>query len=193
MADINLHAPETSVAGFVMDSAAANRAAMKLLDADEDLPPLVCLQCASHALSLLLKDLSKRFEWVRAVYADALFISCTINSRINSRDLQSMRHLFEMEVLKSGGRACSISTHCDTRFGSQYIVALSISKHIDSLVVMCGSAPFLQLSREGKESAVKLHAILVVKYTHQDGFVRRLPILAKLCQPIYASNSCCGS
>jgi hypothetical protein len=98
-----------------------------------------------------------------------------------------MRHPFEMVVLKSGGRACSISTHCDTGFGSQYIVALSISKHIDSLVAMCGSAPFLQLLREGRESAVKLHAILVVKYTHQDGFVRRLPILAKVCEPIYAS------
>jgi hypothetical protein len=154
---------------------------IQLLDADEDLPPLVCLQCASHALSLLLRDLSKRFEWVRAVYADALFIASTINST------ESMRHLFEMEVLKSGGRACSIATHCDTRFGSQYIVALSISKHIDSLVAMRGSAPFLQLLREGKESAVKLHAILVVKYTHQDGFVRRLPILAELCQPVHAS------
>jgi hypothetical protein len=181
MADINLHAPDTSVSGFVMDCSAANRAAIKLLDADEDLPPLVCLQCASNALSLLLKDLSKRFEWSRAVYADALFISSTINST------ESMRHLFEMEVMKSGGRSCSILTHCDTRFGSQYIVALSISKHIDSLVAMCRSAPFLQLLQDGKESAVKLHAILVVECTHQDGFVRRLPILEKLCQPMYAS------
>jgi hypothetical protein len=46
MADIILHVPETCCSGFAMESAAANRAAMKLLDADEDLRPLVRLQCA---------------------------------------------------------------------------------------------------------------------------------------------------
>jgi hypothetical protein len=60
-----------SFAGFVMDSAAANRAAMELLDEQRQQlqpPALVNLQCCSHTLSLLLKDLYKRFEWVRDVF-----------------------------------------------------------------------------------------------------------------------------
>jgi hypothetical protein len=61
MADINLHAPVTSVSGFVMDSAAANRAAMKLLDADEDLPfprvPAMRFSCSVPSIEGLVQAL----------------------------------------------------------------------------------------------------------------------------------------
>jgi hypothetical protein len=58
--------------GFVMESASANRAAFTLLDADDSIGPLVNLQCASHTLSLLLKDLDKRMPWVHNAIEHAL-------------------------------------------------------------------------------------------------------------------------
>jgi hypothetical protein len=59
---------EAKLQGFVMDSASANRAAFTLLDADDSIGPVVNLQCASHTLSLLLKDLDKRMPWVHKAF-----------------------------------------------------------------------------------------------------------------------------
>ena len=61
MDEIRSHAPAVSVSGFIMDSASANRSAMANLDEShtytEQYGPLVNLQCLSHTLSFLLKDL----------------------------------------------------------------------------------------------------------------------------------------
>jgi hypothetical protein len=69
------HQSEAKLQGFVMGRASANRAAFALLDADDSIGPLVNLQCASHTLSLLLKDLDKRMPWVHNAFEHALMVS----------------------------------------------------------------------------------------------------------------------
>jgi hypothetical protein len=55
---------------------------MSLLDDNEELlksnGAVINLQCISHNLSLLLKDLDKRFDWTHLVYEEVLFVSTVI-------------------------------------------------------------------------------------------------------------------
>jgi Protein of unknown function (DUF 659) len=85
-----------SVAGFVMDSASANRSALAKLEADPELGPLVNLPCVAHTLSLLLKDISKHLQWVTDVYDIGVKIStCCSNS-------DAVKHLLKTELAEKG-------------------------------------------------------------------------------------------
>jgi hypothetical protein len=178
LAEIKEHAPSTAVSGFVMDSASANRTAMAELDKDAEVPPMVNLPCAAHTLSLLMKDIAKRFSWVEDLFSSVIFISSSINGS------EKMRFLFERQCIQDGGACCTLASHCDTRFGSKYIVFSSVERRLDSLVVMVGSAPFLDLVREENETAVALHKMLLGSYGDRDGVVKRVPIVKKLYAPI---------
>jgi hypothetical protein len=158
----------------VMDSASPNRSAMQLLDEDADVHPLVNLQCAAPTLSLLMRDLYKRFDWVRNVYTTASFISTTVMGD------ESYRTIFQQQVMLDQGRTGALSSHFETRFGSHFLVLKSVLRCTDSLVSMVGSQPFLQFVKQGKESAVKVHHLLLGQY----GCMKRAPVLEKLCQPI---------
>jgi hypothetical protein len=138
LADLRQHAPDTMVSGFVMDSASANRSAMQLLDEDDDVHPLVNLQCAAHTLSLLMKDHYKHFEWVRNVYNTASFISTTVMG------VESYGTIFQQQVMLDQGRTGAVSSHSETRLGSHFLALKSVLRYIDSLVSMVGSQPFLQ-------------------------------------------------
>jgi hypothetical protein len=165
-----------------MDSAAANRAAMDLLDEQRQelqLPAVVKLQCCPHTLYLLLKDLYKRFEWVRNVFDAAMFISAAINSN------ESLRYLFKQQVLASNSTATTLATHSETRFGSQHLVLKSCLKQIVNLVAMVDAQKFLKLVQERNATAIQLHHLLSVKYADDVGFVSRAPILVELCEPLY--------
>jgi adenosine/AMP kinase len=125
MEQIHTLCPQVSFAGFVMNSAAANRAAMDMLDQQRlqlQQPALVNLQCCSHTLSLLLKDLYKRLKWVRDVFDGAMLISAATNSN------ESLRYMFKQQVLVSNSAATTIASHSETQFGSQYLVLKSCVK-----------------------------------------------------------------
>jgi hypothetical protein len=57
-------------------------------------------------------------------------------------------------------------------------------RHIDNLVALVGSQPFLKLVREKFTTAVKLHNFLSVQYSDEDGSYSRAPILETLCDPV---------
>jgi hAT family C-terminal dimerisation region len=173
------HSPSTVVAGFIMDSASANRNAMDVLDRDCTVTSMVNLQCAAHMISLLMKDLAKRFGWVEHIYTQVLFISAAINGS------EKLRYLFQQQCLQGGSACCTIATHCDTRFCSRFLVALSVERRLDDLVCLVGSAKFLELLKgDDNEAAAKLHKMLLGQFGDRDGVVKRLPILKKLCSTI---------
>lgn len=176
--DLKLNCPTTTVSGFVMDSASANRSAMEVLDKDAQVHPLVNLQCAAHMLSLLMKDIAKRFDWVSAVYKECLEISSYINGSEN------FRFLFEQQCTKDEDPCTTIATHCDSRFGSQYLVVTSCDRHIESLKNMVGSPGFLALVTADNENAANMHKMLSGRLTDNDGLVKRLPLVKEQCGPI---------
>jgi hypothetical protein len=92
--------------------------------------------------------------------------------------------MFQNVVTESGANATSIATHSESRFGSQYIVLKSCVRYIDNLVALVGSQPFLKLVREKFTTAVKLHNLLSVQYSDEDGFYSRAPIFEKLCDTV---------
>jgi hypothetical protein len=66
--DVQAYCSATSIAAFVMDSAAACRSAMDQLSEDSTLGLMVKLQRAAHMLSQLIKDLNEHFSWVKEVF-----------------------------------------------------------------------------------------------------------------------------
>jgi hypothetical protein len=178
IAELKAKSPNTSVAGFIMDSAAANRSAMSMLDEDGSVRPMVNLQCAAHMLSLLMKDLCKRFNWVDDVFSKVLYISASFNGSEVFRSMLKERCIYE------GAAYSGIVTHCDTRFASKYLVELSVDRHLKTLLSLAGSAAFLELLSQENETAAKLHNILLGQYSDPAGVVKRLPVLKKLFDPI---------
>jgi hypothetical protein len=127
--DLHSVSPSTSVIGFVMDSAAANRKAYRamndesvqraLLSADSDervdlLPPMILLQCASHTLSLLLKDIAKSFCWVTKVYDSAVSISKALGNN------ERIYNFYVGACAEDNVKPRAIVSHCETRFGSKH-------------------------------------------------------------------------
>jgi hypothetical protein len=151
---------------------------MDQLDRDEDLKPMVQLQCAAHMLSLLMKDLAKRFLWVEETFSHVIYISTAVGNS------EKLRSLFKMQCEKDGATYSTIPSHCDTRFGSLYIVADPIASSLDTLISWVGSPAFRELSNEENETAVELHKLRLVRYSSPDGLVKRLPFLKKLFAPI---------
>jgi hypothetical protein len=139
---------------------------------------LVNLQCLSHSHSLLLKDLHKRVDWVHSVYEDVLFVSAAISNT------EAFRDIFAHEVASHGGTSSSTAAHCETRFGSKYIVLRSVLDQEASLVSMCGSQRSLRLVKDRKESAAKLHTLLLSKYGSPDCLFERARTLKLLCEPV---------
>jgi hypothetical protein len=127
--------------------------------------------------SLLSKDLDKRFYWVHSVYEDVLFISASISNT------DAFREIFAHEVASKGGTTSSIATHCETRLGSKYIVLRSVHQEA-SLVSMRGSQRFLRLVKERKETAAKLHTLVLSKYGSPDCLFERARTVNLLCEPV---------
>jgi hypothetical protein len=181
IADLTHHCPNTRVAGFVMDSASANRSAMDQLDRDEDLQPMVHLQCAAHMLSLLMKDIAKRFSWVEETFKKVVYISTAVGNS------EKLRALFKSQCEQDGAAYSTIPSHCETRFGSYFIVADAVDKRLGTLISWVGSPGFRDLLNEDNETAIELHKLLLVQYNDRTGLVKRLPVLKKLFAPIMQS------
>jgi hypothetical protein len=171
----------TNFAGFVMDSASANRSAMELLDADVAVSPMLNLQCAGHMLSLLMKDLSKRFPWVQETFRRLLYIANTVNSS------EKFGYLFQKQCEKDNVPYSTFPAHCDTRFGSHYFVAHDVENRLHILVAWAGSSDVLDLVARRNESAVEIHKMLLGQYADDDALVKQLPVLKKLFSPIMQS------
>jgi hypothetical protein len=111
-----------------MDSTSANRAAFKILEADEEVGPLVNLQCASHILSLLLNDMYKNIPWVKEVMDFALSVSATMNSS------SLVLSLYQDFVIAQHRQPVMIPWHCETRFGSKLIVLRAVVESFNDLM-----------------------------------------------------------
>jgi hypothetical protein len=181
--DLKIRCPMTKVAGFVMDNASANRSAMELLDADVAVSPMVNLECAGHMLSLLMKYLSKRLVRVQETFRSLLYIENTVNSS------EKFGYLFQKQCEKDNVPDSTIPAHCDTRFGSHYIVVHALENLLHILVAWAadGSSDVLDLVARRNERDVEIHKMLLGQYADDDGQVRRLPVLKKVFSPIMQS------
>jgi hypothetical protein len=74
--DVEKALPSAQFVGFVMDSTATNRKAMKMLREHDH--TICVLPCAPHALSLVIKHTAKYFSWVEDVYS----ASCAISEKL---------------------------------------------------------------------------------------------------------------
>jgi hypothetical protein len=134
MSDVELQTGAKCI-GFVMDNTAANRSAEAALGRAR--PHLVNIGCWSHALSLLIKDFAKRFKWVELAYMRAVEVSNAINNN------EKMRSMLHAAMLSSPSkRVFSLSSHCETRFGSRHMVLADVLKAKDVLSQMCSTAEF---------------------------------------------------
>jgi hypothetical protein len=88
----------TTVVGFIMDSAAANRKAYQVRQkeckdggsgSDDRNPkgPSILLQCASRTLSLLIKDITEACSWVSKVFVDSVAICKAVSNNERTHDL----------------------------------------------------------------------------------------------------------
>lgn len=162
--------------GYVMDSAAANRKAYEILDAGEDTPPLVYLQCASHTLSLLLKDLDKRFEWVHDSFAFALKVAQFFHTHTRMQGLLE-EHLKQQSCTKT-----SIPTHCDTRFGSKYIVLKAVSDMWTMLMgLVCSSA--FATEAQSNPDVEEFKKMIMIEYACPEK--SDFHLIVELCEPIF--------
>lgn len=179
MDDVCSVSPNTSVIGFVMDSAAANRKAYTLMQeactaSESPLPPLILLPCASHTLSLLLKDIVGNFSWVSEVYADAIEISKALrNETVFSHYMDACN--------AENCKPLSVFTHSETRFGSQHLVLRSVMKVLAPVRKMCGYESFEDLAKDS-QFAQKL--IDIIRPHSEKSFRSRAPIVEELMAPI---------
>jgi hAT family C-terminal dimerisation region len=200
IADLGTISEHTSVIGFVMDSASANRRAYQEMHkeceehkklqasrddhptesssedaADTSLGPLILLQCASHTLSLLIKDITVRFGWVKEVYDSAISISKAVNNteRINDQYIRACQDLnVKPTVLQS---------HVETRFGSYHFVLRSILDVIAPLKSMCNSDEFEALA---KTCSPARKLIDIVTPSKEKSFRQHAPFVIELIDPI---------
>jgi hypothetical protein len=171
---------EAKLQGFVMDSAAANRAAFSLLE--EDIGPLVNLQCASHTLSLLLKDFDKRMPWVHDTFEFALMVSNFFQS---STKCQGMMDEY---MISQGCKPKAVPSHCDTRFGSKYIVLAAVADVWLYIIGMISSPRFVEFSLSCK-SAADFKTACQIEYSTDARFHNMHAI--KLCEPIFKAMAQC--
>lgn len=131
---------DATVSGYVMDSASANRSAMQKLE--EEVGPLINLPCVSHTLSLLLKDIEKRFGWVAQMYKVAVDASSAIN---NSEKLTAM--LAAAGLSTNRHKESYIASHCETRFGSKHFVLRSVVAAKDAFFKLFAEPDFREMAR----------------------------------------------
>jgi hypothetical protein len=91
--------------------------------------PFILFQCASHTLSLLIKEFTKACSWVSKVYVDSVAISTVI------------------------------ATFCETRFGSNHLVLRSVLKVICPLRTMCAMDELEELARKNSAARRVLDTI----------------------------------
>lgn len=170
---------ETSsrVVGFVMDSAAANRAAFEKMDAAGDLTPLINLPCASHTLSLLLKDLDKKVEWIQSTFEFAISVSTHINQST------ILSGLFDGWRKQQGLNPVVIPSHSPTRFGSKMIVLEEVNKVFLDLMGFCTSKQFRDEAQ--RNSMLNEFDVLIrINYGDPNGFFEVVDKVLTLCRPI---------
>lgn len=171
-------ATDAQCSGFIMDSAAANRRAFRILH-EQHASPLITLQCATHTLSLLLKDIAKFFSWANDVYKFALQVSQDVNGSTK------LMGVFEAYMEQQGKKKVLISRHCETRFGSMYMVMCSVQEAYPDLVRLTGSELF---EKEEQASRTVLGGFRQMmerdKYHSTQKFTDMSKLLKQLCEPI---------
>lgn len=106
--------PNATLCGYVMDSTATNRKALKMLEENDN--SICAFPCASHALSLVIKHAAKFFEWIENVYD----VCCPLSEKlINNEKLRSELHSIQTAEY---GRIEGICAHVPTRFGGKHCV-----------------------------------------------------------------------
>jgi hypothetical protein len=174
---------EAKLQVIVMDSASANRAAFTLLDADDSSGPLVNLQCASHTLSLLLKDLDKRMLWVHNAFEHAWTVSHFFESSTKSQGL------LDEYMTSQSYQPKAIPSHCETRFGSKYIVLDAVADVWSCAVGMISSPRFMEFASTSKSAAAFKQACLI-EYGTDENFNGGI-FVRELCKPIVQAIAKC--
>jgi hypothetical protein len=144
-------------------------------DDDDTLGPLILLQCASHSLSLLIKDIVSKFQWVKDVYEGAITVSKSINNSERVNDLY-IRACREQDMAPT-----VIQSHVETRFGSYHFVLRSVLKVIAPLKALCTSDQFEKLA---SSCATARKIIDVVTPSIKGSFRQQAPFVVKLIDPI---------
>jgi hypothetical protein len=112
--EIEAAVPNGHFLGYVMDSTATNRAAMRILQQEDR--TIVVLPCIAHALSNLIKHAAKNFVWIDKVYSAC----CTISEKlIASPKLRTVLQEIQEEEYNEVRGICA---HVPTRFGSRHMV-----------------------------------------------------------------------
>jgi hypothetical protein len=84
--------PDGYFLGYVMDSTATNRAAMKILQHGD--PTILVLPCAAHALSNLIKHAAQFYQWIDEVYSAC----CSVSEKlIAAEKLRAALHRIQEE------------------------------------------------------------------------------------------------
>ena len=136
--------------------------------------PMILIQCISHTLSLLMKDIAKHFPWVRGVYKQALTISKAMNKE----------RIYAMCVDACKADQCkplAIITLCETRFGSNHPVMRSVQNVMGHLRTLVASDEFASYSK-GEAVARKLGEIM--NDMLETSFRSRAPIVEELMAPV---------
>jgi hypothetical protein len=174
---------EAKLQGFVMESASANRAAFPLLHADNYIGPLWNLQSASHTLSLLLKDLDKRMPWVHNAFELASIVSHFFQSSTKSQGL------LDEYITSQGYKPKAIPSHCETGFGSKYIVLDAVADVWSCAVGMISSPRFRGFASTSR-SAAAFKQPCQIEYGTDENFNRGI-FVRELCKPIVQAIAKC--
>jgi hypothetical protein len=118
--EIEAALPDGTFIGYIMDSTATNRSAMKTLQ-EED-PSICVIPCLAHCYSLVMKHCAKYFSWIDEVYSAVCAISDKVNGAPKLK--HQLHELQKEEELSVRG----ILTHTPTRFGSKQLVLRSLLK-----------------------------------------------------------------
>ena len=130
----------------VMDTTAANKKAMRMLEAT--FPWMLCLGCQAHCLSLLIKDFVKRLEWLSVLYDMCIKISNLANG---CKAMKASLHACMAQVFNVVRVICS---HVDTRFGSRHFVLRDCVKNYGALSSWAVSDAFReQLNKTSQKPA----------------------------------------
>lgn len=163
---------DATFTGYIMDSTATNRGAMKKLQEDD--PSIVVLPCISHALSLVVKHAYKFFAWVREVYDACLTISEKVNkSQKLGSELTAVQKRNDMPVR-------TIATHTPTRFGSRDLVRHSIVKNRTALFCLACSDEW-KTQLKGNKGFQAVHDFMMKA---EDSLFDRCELLGELMEPV---------
>lgn len=171
--------PGAVCTGFIMDNTKANLKAMELLE--EDFPFMMCLGCAAHSLSLLMKDFDKRLTWLHETYELCTKISNMANAvEAMKAALHDCMRSLNNNVVRS------IASYTETRFGSKHFVLRDVLKNLDAMTrwVTCDAYVSRMSAAKAPVDAREIRRTVLGADTHPAAFKDSLTRACELIDPV---------